>query len=88
MDDNKLLPKLSQNLLEILNDEEYYDVTIEVGHNIGHQNGIVNSDHFDKSFTRVAPEHLADQLLYLQDGEFEPDDLYSGTLTKAPLSKI
>ena len=26
-----LLTKLSQNLLEILNDEEYYDVTIEVG---------------------------------------------------------
>ncbi|RIA93777.1 hypothetical protein C1645_873884, partial [Glomus cerebriforme] len=31
MDDNKLLPKLSQNLLEILSDEKYYDVTIEVG---------------------------------------------------------
>jgi hypothetical protein len=31
MDDNKLLPKLSQNLLEILNDEEYYDIIIEVG---------------------------------------------------------
>ncbi|PKY57636.1 hypothetical protein RhiirA4_449079 [Rhizophagus irregularis] len=31
-----------------------------------------------RSFARVAPEHLADQLLYLQDGEFEPDDLYSG----------
>ncbi|EXX68452.1 uncharacterized protein OCT59_021093 [Rhizophagus irregularis] len=31
MSDNKFLPKLSQNLLEILNDEEYYDVTIEVG---------------------------------------------------------
>ncbi|GBB96919.1 hypothetical protein RclHR1_28700001 [Rhizophagus clarus] len=31
MDDNNLLPKLSQNLLEILNEEEYYDVTIEVG---------------------------------------------------------
>ena len=33
MIDNKisLLPKLSQNLLEILNNEEYYDVTIEVG---------------------------------------------------------
>ncbi|POG81456.1 hypothetical protein GLOIN_2v1508161, partial [Rhizophagus irregularis DAOM 181602=DAOM 197198] len=31
MIDNKLLPKLSQNLLEILNDEEYYDITIEVG---------------------------------------------------------
>ncbi|GBC27268.2 carbohydrate-binding module family 13 protein [Rhizophagus irregularis DAOM 181602=DAOM 197198] len=27
---DKLLPKLSQNLLEILNDEEYYDITIEV----------------------------------------------------------
>ena len=31
MADNKFLSKLSQNLLEILNDEEYYDVTIEVG---------------------------------------------------------
>jgi hypothetical protein len=31
MVDNKLLPKLLQNLLEILNDEEYYDITIEVG---------------------------------------------------------
>jgi hypothetical protein len=31
MDGNKFLPKLSQNLLEILNDEEYYDITIEVG---------------------------------------------------------
>jgi hypothetical protein len=31
MVDNNLLPKLTQNLLEILNDEEYYDVIIEVG---------------------------------------------------------
>ncbi|EXX65183.1 carbohydrate-binding module family 13 protein [Rhizophagus irregularis DAOM 181602=DAOM 197198] len=31
MDNYKFLPKLSQNLLEILNDDEYYDVTIEVG---------------------------------------------------------
>jgi hypothetical protein len=29
--DNKFLPKLSQNLLEILDDDEYYDITIEVG---------------------------------------------------------
>jgi hypothetical protein len=28
---DKFLPKLSQNLLEILNDDEYYDITIEVG---------------------------------------------------------
>ncbi|CAB4437660.1 unnamed protein product [Rhizophagus irregularis] len=28
---DKFLPKLSQNLLEILDDEEYYDITIEVG---------------------------------------------------------
>ena len=27
----KLLTKLSQNLLEILNDQDYYDITIEVG---------------------------------------------------------
>ena len=31
MCDNKFLPKLSQNLLEILEDDEYYDITIEVG---------------------------------------------------------
>ena len=31
MVDNKLLLKLSQNLIEIINDEEYYDITIEVG---------------------------------------------------------
>jgi len=31
MVDNKFLPKLSKNLLEILDDEEYYDITIEVG---------------------------------------------------------
>ncbi|EXX72799.1 hypothetical protein RirG_065930 [Rhizophagus irregularis DAOM 197198w] len=31
MNNNKFLTKLSQNLLDILNDEEYYDVTIEVG---------------------------------------------------------
>ncbi|RIA83357.1 hypothetical protein C1645_466916 [Glomus cerebriforme] len=31
MVDNKLLLKLSQNLLKILDDDEYYDITIEVG---------------------------------------------------------
>jgi len=31
MVNNKLLQKLSQNLLEILNDDEYCDITIEVG---------------------------------------------------------
>src|SRR2546430_7152403 len=31
MVDNKFLPKLSQHLLEILEDNEYYDITIEVG---------------------------------------------------------
>ncbi|PKK73751.1 hypothetical protein GLOIN_2v1586753, partial [Rhizophagus irregularis DAOM 181602=DAOM 197198] len=31
MEDNNFLSKLSQNLLEILDDEEYYDITIEVG---------------------------------------------------------
>ncbi|GBC27034.2 carbohydrate-binding module family 13 protein [Rhizophagus irregularis DAOM 181602=DAOM 197198] len=32
MADNKFLSKLTQNLLEILDDEEYYDITIEVAH--------------------------------------------------------
>jgi hypothetical protein len=31
MDSNNFLLNLSQNLLEILNDDEYYDITIEVG---------------------------------------------------------
>ena len=31
MDDNKLLSKLSNNLLETLDDDEYYDIKIEVG---------------------------------------------------------
>ena len=31
MDDNKFLSKLSQNYLKILDDNEYYDITIEVG---------------------------------------------------------
>src|SRR5437764_9528783 len=31
MVDNTFLLKLSQNLLEILEDDEYYDITIEVG---------------------------------------------------------
>jgi hypothetical protein len=29
--DDKFLPKLSQNLLEILDDDKYYDINIEVG---------------------------------------------------------
>jgi hypothetical protein len=31
MDNNELLSELSQNLLGTLNDDEYYDITIEVG---------------------------------------------------------
>jgi hypothetical protein len=31
MYDSKFLPNLSQNLLEILEDNEFYDITIEVG---------------------------------------------------------
>jgi len=31
MFDDRFLQKLSQNLLEILDDDEYYDITIEVG---------------------------------------------------------
>jgi hypothetical protein len=31
MVDNEFFSKLSKNLLEILDDDEYYDITIEVG---------------------------------------------------------
>ena len=31
MDRNEFLSELSQNLLEVLEDDEYYDITIEVG---------------------------------------------------------
>ncbi|CAI2191174.1 4744_t:CDS:1, partial [Funneliformis geosporum] len=31
MGENKFLSKLSQNLLECLKDDEYYDIAIEVG---------------------------------------------------------
>ena len=35
MNDNKFLPQLSQNFLEILSDDdEYYDTIIEVGDNL------------------------------------------------------
>ncbi|GBB99639.1 hypothetical protein RclHR1_03590014 [Rhizophagus clarus] len=34
MYDNKFLPKLSENLLEILEDNEFYDITIEVGNTL------------------------------------------------------
>ncbi|GBC21501.2 carbohydrate-binding module family 13 protein [Rhizophagus irregularis DAOM 181602=DAOM 197198] len=39
IEDNKFLSKLSQNLLEILADDEYYDVTIEVGNDPNKDNG-------------------------------------------------
>ncbi|GBC27387.2 BTB/POZ protein [Rhizophagus irregularis DAOM 181602=DAOM 197198] len=41
MDDNKFLPKLSQNFLELLNDDEYYDITIEVGNDPYKNDGIL-----------------------------------------------
>ncbi|GES83722.1 carbohydrate-binding module family 13 protein [Rhizophagus clarus] len=39
MIDNEFLPKLSQNLLKLLEDEEYYDVTIEVGNDPNKNDG-------------------------------------------------
>ena len=57
MADNEFLPKLSQNLLEILNDDdEYYDIQIEVGKDPyvkifrAHDNFIVSFSLFAKNF--------------------------------------
>ncbi|GET03143.1 carbohydrate-binding module family 13 protein [Rhizophagus clarus] len=41
MEDNKLLSLLSRNLLEILEDDEFYDITIEVGDDPYNNDGIL-----------------------------------------------
>ncbi|GES86179.1 carbohydrate-binding module family 13 protein [Rhizophagus clarus] len=66
MVDSELLPKLSQNLLEILNDEEYYDITIEVGN--------------DPYLPNISPETFQIILKYIYGGkvslnEFDNSDI-------------
>ncbi|GES76367.1 BTB/POZ protein [Rhizophagus clarus] len=63
--DDKLLPKLSQNLLEILNDDEYYDIKIEVG-NDPYKNDVTLS--FIK-LPNISPEIFQIILRYIYGGK-------------------
>ncbi|GES96360.1 carbohydrate-binding module family 13 protein [Rhizophagus clarus] len=55
MDNNKFLPKLSQNLLEILEDDEYYDITIEVA----------NKDKSDGTLTRIELSNISPEIFQI-----------------------
>ncbi|RIA96276.1 hypothetical protein C1645_872151, partial [Glomus cerebriforme] len=68
MDDNKLLPKLSQNLLEILDDEEYYDITIEVDIFMAEDFFLEELDTFDviKVLFATSELYLQELITYLQ----------------------
>jgi hypothetical protein len=55
MDDNRFLFSLSQNFLEILDEEKYYDINIEVGngpHVIFHAHRVI-LNHRSPYFKRV-----------------------------------
>ncbi|GES83701.1 BTB/POZ protein [Rhizophagus clarus] len=73
MVDNKLLPKLSQNLLEILEDEEYYDITIEVGNDPNKNDGTLTSI----KLPNLLPEIFHIILKYIYGGKlsFEEYDI-------------
>ncbi|RIA85474.1 hypothetical protein C1645_879269 [Glomus cerebriforme] len=49
MVNDKLLPVLSQNLLEVLDDEEYYDITVEVVILRYIYSGLLSLDEYDTS---------------------------------------
>ncbi|GBC27280.2 carbohydrate-binding module family 13 protein [Rhizophagus irregularis DAOM 181602=DAOM 197198] len=70
MDDIKFLPKLSQNLLEILNDEEYYDVTIEVGNDPNENDGTLS--HI--KLPNILPEIFQIILRYIYGGRLSLKD--------------
>ncbi|PKC64940.1 hypothetical protein RhiirA1_536708 [Rhizophagus irregularis] len=79
MSDNKFLPKLSQNLLEILGDEEFYDVTIEVG-----------NDPYVKIFRAhmVILNYRSSYLRKILSTNKKKNDGTIGTLTHIKLSNI
>ncbi|GES83726.1 carbohydrate-binding module family 13 protein [Rhizophagus clarus] len=74
MADSEFLPKLSQNLLEILDDEEYYDITIEVGNDPNKNDGTLA--HI--KLPNILPEIFKIILRYIYGGKLsleEYDDL-------------
>ncbi|GES83734.1 carbohydrate-binding module family 13 protein [Rhizophagus clarus] len=65
MADNKLLLQLSQNLLEILDDEEYYDVIIEVGNDPYKNDGTLSQI----KLPNILPEIFQTILRYIYGGK-------------------
>ncbi|GET03181.1 carbohydrate-binding module family 13 protein [Rhizophagus clarus] len=65
MYNNMFLPKLSQNLLEILDDNEYYDITIEVGNDPYKYDGILT--HI--KLPNIPPEIFQTILRYIYGGK-------------------
>ncbi|GES83723.1 carbohydrate-binding module family 13 protein [Rhizophagus clarus] len=65
MADNEFLPKLSQNLLEILDDDEYYDITIEVGNDPNKNDGTLTHVKLPK----ILPEIFQIILRYIYGGK-------------------
>ncbi|GBC15111.2 carbohydrate-binding module family 13 protein [Rhizophagus irregularis DAOM 181602=DAOM 197198] len=76
--DDKFLPKLSQNLLEILNDEEYYDITIEVGNDPYKNDG--NITHI--KLPNILPETFQIILRYIYGGKVPLNELDSSDIIK------
>ncbi|RIA83041.1 hypothetical protein C1645_834414 [Glomus cerebriforme] len=64
MVDNILLPKLSQHLLGVLNDEEYYDIIIEVGNDPYKNDGTLT--HI--KLPNISPETFQIILRYIYGG--------------------
>ncbi|GBC52912.2 BTB/POZ protein [Rhizophagus irregularis DAOM 181602=DAOM 197198] len=80
MEDNKLLPKLSRNLLEILNDEEYYDITIEVGNDPYVKKNDGTLTHIKLS--NISPEIFQIILRYIYGGKLSLNDYDNSDIIK------
>ncbi|GES83731.1 carbohydrate-binding module family 13 protein [Rhizophagus clarus] len=65
MADNKFLSKLTQNLFEILNDDEYYDIIIEVGSDPHKKDGTLT--HI--KLPNILPETFQIILMYIYSGK-------------------
>ncbi|GES83724.1 carbohydrate-binding module family 13 protein [Rhizophagus clarus] len=65
MADNEFLPKLSQNLLEVLDDKEYYDITIEVGNGPNKNDGTLTH----VKLPNILPEIFQIILRYIYGGK-------------------
>ncbi|GBC27065.2 BTB/POZ protein [Rhizophagus irregularis DAOM 181602=DAOM 197198] len=74
MDCDKFLPKLSQNFLEILNDNEYFDITIEVAI----LTYIYGANWMEQNF------NLMNQTSFKYDSFLELQEFCRGLITKHP----